>query len=157
MEDIYRSDPRVDEKNKCASFNGRFRNGQTKKIDCLREMRGKYVTIVKEPPDALEFCEVEVFGYIFRGKIITAYFCFKFKSNLNCVVSVNSLPPPPPTNERCGLLFLPMKGVGCYVSRGERWGLLCLPWRKVGVAMSPHEKWSLLCLPMKGGGCYVSP
>ena len=75
----------------------RFLQGQvqkrTKKIDCLREMRGRYVTIVKEPPEALAFCEVEAFGYIFRGKIITAHFRFNFKSNLNCVVSVNSLPP----------------------------------------------------------------
>ena len=78
MEDIYRSNPRVDEKNKCASFKGRFRNGQTKKIDCLREMRGRYVTIVKEPPEALAFCEVEAFGYIFRGKIITAHFRFNY-------------------------------------------------------------------------------
>ena len=70
MEDIYRSNPRVDDKNKCASFNGLFRTGQTKKFDCPREMRGKYVTIVKEPPEALEFCEVEVFGYSFKGKML---------------------------------------------------------------------------------------
>ena len=107
MEDIYRSNPRVDEKNKCASFNGRFRNGERKKIDCLREMRGRYVTIVKEPPEPLELCEVEVFGYIFRGKIITAHFCFNFKSNLNCVVSVNSLPPPPPPTKGADCSFFP--------------------------------------------------
>ena len=93
MEDIYRSDPRVDDKNKCASFKGLFRTGQTKKIDCLREMRGKYVTIVKEPPEALEFCEVEVFGYSFNGKML--YFRFDFI--LCVVVSVKlSLPPSHP-------------------------------------------------------------
>ena len=77
MEDIYRSNPRVDEKNKCAFFNGVFRNGERKKIDCLREMRGKYVTIVKEPPGPLEFCEVEVMGYSFMGKMLL-YFRFDF-------------------------------------------------------------------------------
>ena len=93
MEDIYRSNPQVDDKNKCASFNGLFRTGQTKKIDCPREMRGKYVTIVKEPPEALEFCEVEVFGYSFKGKMLL-YFRFDFI--LYVVVSVKFSPPPPP-------------------------------------------------------------
>ena len=79
MEDIYRSNPRVDEKNKCASFNGVFRNGERKKIDCLREMKGKYVTIVKEPPEPLEFCQVQVVGYSFRGKMfIFVCACFDF-------------------------------------------------------------------------------
>ena len=57
--------------------------------------------------------------------------------------------------EKCGLLCLPIKNVGCYVSLSKMW-----------VPMSPHERWGLLCLPMKSGVviyphkngiCYVSP
>ena len=78
MEDIYRSNPRVDEKNKCASFKGMFRNGERKQIDCLREMKGKYVTIVKEPPGPLEFCQVQVMGYSFRGNMFLWCMFFDF-------------------------------------------------------------------------------
>ena len=78
MEDIYRSNPRVDKKNMCAFFNGVFRNGERKKIDCRREMKGKYATIVKEPPDPLELCQVQVVGYSFQGNIFLLCVFFYF-------------------------------------------------------------------------------
>ena len=93
MEDIYRSNPRVDEKNKCASFNGMFRSGERKKLDCLREMKGKYATIVKEPPEPLELCQVQVVGYSFQGN---RFLLCMFSDFIMLWPQLMFLSPPPP-------------------------------------------------------------
>ena len=56
---------------KCSTkFRDSFSTGQRLKIPCGGEINGRYVTILQDPPEPLEFCEVQVYGYSFRGNMV---------------------------------------------------------------------------------------
>lgn len=37
---------------------------------CSEEIKGRFLTILKDPPEPLELCEVQAFGYSYRGELL---------------------------------------------------------------------------------------
>ena len=156
MEDIYRSNPRVDEKNKCASFNGMFRSGERKKLDCLREMKGKYATIVKEPPEPLELCQVQVVGYSFQGN---RFLLCMFSDFIMLWPQLMFLsPPPPPKKNNNKKHTITNKHTHTKTQQQTNTFLCCcFSPMKVRDVCSPHENYGVAIFSMRITGCNASP
>ena len=69
--------PKVADDIKCnwQLFRGKPPVGVALIFACRRILKGQYITILKDPPESLELCEVQVFGYSYRGELLI-YFVF---------------------------------------------------------------------------------
>ena len=69
--------PKVADDIKCTwqLFTGKPPVGLALNFICRRIMKGHYITILKDPPESLELCEVQALGYSYRGELLI-YFVF---------------------------------------------------------------------------------